>query len=359
MGNPPRWVRYFFFLSLLNIFGISSFNYLVDPHGFNKFISLAGFNTIKLSNTDQTIRFKLPKLISHNWDNIMLGTSRIGVMDNNIVSKYLGGSTFNLSVPSASIEVHHDVFLYASKHNKIKNLIYGIDFFAFNKNKMEMADYLEFKNKIKNYKKISLTSFYFNTYTFWKSIKLAARNILGIMPKGVYFHENGMLTLDVAGRKYDQDLSTKTKTVFKRNYFYKNYVFSSDEITSLKKIITHCKKQNIQIYAYIPPLYVDHFNAFSTSQLWDKFELFERNVAKITSFIDFNGHNTITIDQNNFQSSHHLKREKTELVMARLFSGGEGFYPKGFGVLVSEGNIKNHLEDLKKQIQPFDLGSPG
>ena len=91
------------------------------------------------------------------------------------------------------------------------------------------------------------------------------------------------------------------------------------------------------------------------SEHFDEFELFKKELVKITDFIDFTGHNTIATNKNNYWDSSHLRVETTEVVMAKIFNDKSVEVPEDFGVLVTKDNIDEHLENLRKQIKEYDL----
>lgn len=45
----------------------------------------------------------------------------------------------------------------------------------------------------------------------------------------------------------------------------------------------------------------------------------------------------------------------TEQIMAKIFNDKVVDVPKDFGVLVTKENINEHLENLRKQIEEYDL----
>ena len=80
------------------------------------------------------------------------------------------------------------------------------------------------------------------------------------------------------------------------------------------------------------------------------------SIVEITDFIDFTGHNTITENKNNYWDSSHLRKEFTEIVMAKIFNDRSIKVPDDFGILVTKANISKHLEYVKSQIKNYDLG---
>ncbi len=315
-----------------------------------------------------TARFKSQILSNNDFDAIMLGTSRIGVMDPNVVNQYLNTKTFNLEYPGSNAQIQNKFFKYAHHFNKdIKYLIYGIDFMAFNKNRTTKNDFVEFydlETKIENKEKISNFELYFNIDTFISSAKLTVKNIFGKQKtEAQYLSTNGMRDYinnieELKNGTFDLDKKIKQSIqgYFRENdAIYKNYEFSYEFFNYFKDILKFCEDNNIKVFVYIPPMYSDHFDAIAEAGYFDEFELFKRELVKVTNFIDFTGHNTISTNKDNYWDSSHLRKELTQTVMARVFNDKNFNLPNDFGVLVTKDNIDKHLITIRKDIQDYDL----
>lgn len=369
--KSTKWIKIFFGLFLFGVLFIGGINYIVDPYGFNNRFKIDRINLKKYSNTSMTTRFKTNILETGNYDTIMLGTSRIGVMNPNVVNNYLNSKTFNLEYPGSNTVIQNKLFKYANHFNEIKYLIYGIDFMAFNENRIIKNDFKEFydlESKIDNFKKISNYDLYFNSETFLKSIKLVINNILNKQKsEPIYLSENGMrdyknfIEDNQKGiLKLDEEIDSSIKGYFRvNNGIYKNYKFSYEYLEYFKNTIEFCRKNDIKIFVYIPPMYSEHFDALNSASYFDEFELFKKELVKITDFIDFTGHNTISTNKYNYWDSSHLRVEMTETVMAKIFNDKSVDIPKDFGILVTKDNIDEHLENLRKQIVEYDLSKLG
>ncbi len=362
--NEKKWIKVWFtIIILIPLVGI--FNYVVDPYGFNNFITINRINSEKNSNTMLTTRFKSKILENGNFNTIMLGSSRVGVMNPEIIDKYLGGKTFNLAYPGSVTEIHNKLFFYALKYNDIKNIIYGIDLLSFNESRVVKNDFQEFyelQKKIENKEKISNFDLYLNIETFKKSMKLLIENILGTKETKIIYLSNGMRDhlhfikeLENGMFDFNKEVNKEIKHYYLPGGMYKKYNFSYDYLEYFQKIIIFCRKNNIKVWVYIPPTYSDFFNALQPAGYFDEFELFKNELVKITDFIDFTGNNTINKDKNNYWDGAHLKQELTEVLMSKVFNDKSAKVPKDFGVLVTKDNIDEHLSNLRGQIDSYDL----
>lgn len=363
--KSTKWIKIFFGLSLFGALLVGGVNYIVDPYGFNNFINIDKFNSKKYSNTAITTRFKTKILQNRDFDAIMLGTSRIGVMNPIVVNKYLNSNTFNLEYPGSNTVIQNKLFKYANYFNNIKYLVYGIDFMSFNENRKINKHFLEFNDfieKIENNEKISNIDLYFSIDTFLKSIKIVIKNILGIQNQEVLYLKNGMRDYQNYIEQemknifnFEEKKNNSIKGYFQKNGIYDDYTFSYKYLEYFKDTIEFCKKNNIKVFVYIPPMFSEHFDAINASGYFDEFELFKKELVKITDFIDFTGHNTISTNKNNYWDSSHLRVETTEVLMAKIFNDKSVEIPEDFGVLVTKDNIDEHLQNLRKQIKEYDL----
>ncbi|PHS36987.1 MAG: hypothetical protein COB07_11715 [Sulfurovum sp.] len=362
--NRKKWIITWFILTaMIPLAGI--FNYLVDPYGLNNFIIINKINSKKNSKTTLTTRFKSKMLNNGNYNTIMLGSSKIGVMNPEIIDKYLGAKTFNLAYPGSVAEMQNKLFFYALKSNDIKNVIYGIDFLSFNESRVVKNDFQEFydlQNKIENKEKILNFDLYLNLETFGKSITLLVENILETkelepiyLSNGMRDHINYIEDLENKMYDFDKEVNREIKHYYGTGGIYKEYNFSYEYLKYFREIITFCRKNNIKVWVYIPPMHSDLFNALEPAGYFDKFELFKRELLKITDFIDFTGNNTINMDKNNYWDGAHLRQELTEVLMSKIFDDRSVKAPKDFGVLVTKDNIEEHLSNLREQIDSYDL----
>jgi len=331
-------------------------NYWVDPYGFNKERS---------KNTNFTTPFKANIVSHHHFDAIMLGTSKTGVMDPTVVNEMLEVETFNLSYPSSNTEIQNRLFKYTHHFNpNIKYLIYGIDFGCFNKNRHAQKHFTEFydqKETLEKREKISSFDLYFNFNTFTSSLKEIVEEE-NLEPQ--YISANGMLDYvnniqDLENGTYDlqKKIKQSIQVFFREEGIYEDYTFSYALLDEFKETLTFCKKHDIKVFVYIPPVYKDHFNAIKKAGYLDEFELFKRELAKITEYVDFTGNTALSRNQENYWDATHLKKELTRTIMRTLLDVNKSNRSHPLGTLVTQKNIESHLAALREETQEYDLES--
>ncbi len=365
MLSEKRWIKLWILLTLF-IPLIALFNYIIDPNGMNNKVHIPGVNVFKKTNTGYSYRFKLNSLIDNEYDTLMLGTSRIGVMNPEVVSHYTKGKTFNLEAPASITEIHYKLFMYALKYNNIKNLVYGIDFMAFNRSRTLKKTYPQFNqlnNRIINKEKVSNYDLYFNLDTTESSFTVLYKNLMNKEIVTDRYLNNGMRVfypyIDRVKKgtySFDKRLHYSFHEYYNRvNGIYKDYKFSKEYLYYFSKIIEECKARNIKVWVYIPPMYSSFFDSISAVGYFDEFEKFKRELVKVTNYIDFTGHNTITNNKDNYWDGSHLRVKITSQIMARVFNDNSVDVPSDFGVFVTKENIEKHLKNLRAQVKDLNV----
>ena len=187
----------------------------------------------------------MPFLRKGGWDNLMLGTSRIGLMDTNVTDRYLGGKTFTMSLPGSAMPLQFDSFLYAIKFNNVKNIIYGIDFMTFNKNLKFNDDYVQFKDELQSFGEFHTYDIYFNIKTLKRSIDTIVNNSSDHPKLYAFYDENGMRHFPNFEQQFkngnfdiQNSINKHLKKYFSKNHgFYSNYEYSSEYMRMFKKIV--------------------------------------------------------------------------------------------------------------------------
>jgi hypothetical protein len=359
--NAFKWISIWFFLAAIIVLLVGLFNYIIDPYGFNQKILIPNVNIIKDDNTRFPIKNKIPFVRAGGWDNLLLGTSKIGVMNTQPVNKLLGGRTFNLSLPASSIPEQYDAFMYAIKFNHIKNVVYGIDFLSLNKNLKLSSDYIQFKEKLRSFDRIYNYDIYLNIDTLKTSFKDILNNRSADPKLHNYYSKTGVRHYDKfiqLSQKPNFDMERRIHELlqeFFRDWVYADYEFSFEYMDLFKKIVDYCHAHDINLYVYIPPMYVEHFYAIKEAGLKDEFNTFKKELAKVTNFIDFTGVNSVTKNPDLFWDSTHLRIEATSIVMNKVIKNRDTKGYEDFGVMVTKNNIEEHLKKQDLEYQKINL----
>ncbi|MDY0117093.1 MAG: hypothetical protein RBR59_05925 [Sulfurimonadaceae bacterium] len=259
--NPLRWIR----LLLVGLFLISTFifsvNFIVDPYNITKYNLLnIKFKFARDDRTEKTNYFISLK----PFDNIMIGSSRVYSINPAKVSEYLGGTTYNFGVGTATVEDHLGILLYLQKEKKLpKNVIIGVDFYTFNPDIPPNSYFL--KNKTLNF--LSYSSIeenylekFFSFDAFRASVKTLSNHFKN-KDKRSRFDENGWASAyeDYESRNLENDLVAARKEIQKEiPLMYSNLDYKAIDpkrIEYYERIRTICKENNINLYIFTTPLH--------------------------------------------------------------------------------------------------------
>ena len=122
-------------------------------------------------------------------------------------------------------------------------------------------------------------------------------------------------------------------------------------IEDIKALIQVAKANQVRLIFFINPLYK---YAYLDSGP-DDFNLFKREMSRITEFYDFSGLNSITTDGYYYYEQSHYRTRTGDMILACIFGDTSVDVPADFGVLVTTENINRHLTDLRQQIER-DIG---
>ena len=127
-----KFTKRFIILILALLLSVLSFNLIIDPY------SMTSYNLLKIPNkfARDDRKEKVAKLYTDlHYDNMLFGSSHVYSMNPLVLTKYLGGNSYNAGVGTARIEDHLGFLYYLERINKLpKSIFIGLDFYSFNIN---------------------------------------------------------------------------------------------------------------------------------------------------------------------------------------------------------------------------------
>ncbi|MBE0514928.1 DUF1574 family protein [Sulfurimonas sp.] len=352
-------------ITLLSIlaafFATILFNFIIDPyHVFNtpKFEKI---NAIK----NHTINHGMSKFYTAKLANptvLLIGTSRTAHMHPKYLQKYFSNEKiYNLAVPGSGIASQRNNIEYFIKHHKIKAIVYGVDFFAFNPtnntpNSKEEGRYTD--DFTKDYMDSLLS-----IRTLRKSIKTLGDNI-----KGKYQHldyaigwdtyENDYLHIEKDGIPYIEAKTSKELQMLSTQNKHFNYApfkeASSIEkpLEDIEKIVQLCKENDIALHMFISPIYSEIVDLIYSREYGKSYHHWKNELAKYGSVYDFSGYNSITTDVSNYIDGSHYQTKLAPLMFAKMFHDKSVDVPNDFGTILTVQNIDKMLttqEEIARQ----------
>lgn len=362
--NYKIWALSFVTLNLI----ICLIMVLTDPYRLMPFqMTIPGINNIKPRLYDYQRYIKLFDIAYQKPRTIILGSSRVlwGIDPKNaFLEKYK--PVYNAGVLGPPMYEVREYFFHALKNQpELKRVILALDFYAFN-SKFDNRDLILKDTFGKNWQEILQTrrELVFDFPAFVETF------VDSLMHKHVKsLREDGRLTpdpledrelykeffavLDEPKADTTKEGKAKDKTVEKktmRNELYQPFHLSKIDLAALKEIIDTCKKRNIELYIYLPPVYNNtELVDFHSLNLWRDYQSFQRYLARLSPFWDFTSWNEIVMNKKNFIDGSHHTFAIGKMVLDRIMGHPDPEAPSNFGRYVTAANVDTHLKILQQE----------
>lgn len=350
--HPRRWVVIVLAAIIVLIALVITTNCVMDVYGILK--------------SDFTLQFREPNknFIKTNfllknkdkYDSYLFGSSRINAID---VKKITTGRYYNMTYSEGVPEEHlNNVKFLLQKGVLINSIMVGLDDFSYRVDpKIHLFDLLRqphpaisgkswltfFSEYFIKIKKIFPDLKDYLRNTFRKKNKADKQIIFDMFDTG--------RTLCVG---CDEEIQRDPEKYRRDPKFKKPFHYDGDNLqntlVSLQELIALTKKNNIQVTIFINPIH--HTTYLDTNmQLFLKFK---RELAKITSYYDFSGLNTITIDNIYYHETSHYRQMVGDMMLKRMFGYPAVAVPADFGILVNRQNVDEHLKRLHRQVASLE-----
>ena len=384
-----------FSYSLLVLALLALFNFIVDPYGIFNSVHVKGVNYPKsvAQNHEKMVKAYLVSEIRPRA--VALGTSRVGFGIDPGSSRWDGpGPRFNLSLADGDVYVTRRFLEHAIAINPPKQVVIGLDFFAFNAKRKTAHDYSENllavngvgKNNADYKSNIILSSVmtYSTLKNALKALKTSRQDRIQVINS-----ETGMRQFAMHGDIYqndelfelpEMDYLDNAYTAFqghagfyigekyligdKKEYSFEDALSGNSALDEFLKIVQLSKANDIALYAFISPTHAWHMEEIRSIGLWPLFEQWKRELVNIMEqeyegsryhLYDFSGYNSITsLDvpegrMREYKDSSHYLPVVGDLVLSRLFGRNSEGVPEEFGRRLTGGNLESVLGLIRKE----------
>jgi hypothetical protein len=326
--KTKRWLLSVALLSLIMSFFIFTINYIVDPYNITKYNLLD--IKYKFARDDRTEKLNYFKTLDR-FDNILIGSSRVYSINPEVVTKLIGGSTYNFGVGTATIEDILGIVKYLEKNHKLpKNLIIGIDFYTFNPDlppnkyflKNKELNFLSYANYQENY-----ISKFFSLDAFRASIK-TLRNHFSTKNAIPRFKKNGWggIYQDYAKKSIDLNFIYEKKELNKnKTLFYSDFKYSSIDkkriayLEEVKKIVA---ENHINLFIFNTPLHPIVLNIMKTDKnLKLALKEFLLYLNTFENFVNLYDDKDIYNNLKNFDGATHTSANAGDMILYKVLKG--------------------------------------
>lgn len=324
-----QYKKYFILSVLLTSFifvsGIA-IRYIIDPVGINNKVNLGLYKDVALA-------YRIQKFVELNEvkpNSIILGGSRAHYLNPKDLEKYTHDKVYNLGLTYATLEEQYYFLKYSIDHFAIKNVVIGLNLYPFSEklednksdfDKTLFEDGFTILKQIKHYLSLPLIKYlkyaYENKYTepFYKDGAITAYH-QSIVLQDHTWEDRKKSSLDGYYRKYNEYLE-----------------WGDTQFEYYRKMVQLCKDNNINLKVFTTAIHVSQLNILKDVNKMDIFYKWKDELAKIYPYYDFMTENSITINDDNYIDTSHIKQEFGYLYFARIFEDSSVDVPKDFGIL--------------------------
>jgi hypothetical protein len=282
-----------FFIAIVLLISVAicmvfAFNYVVDPYNFNRRFHFGLAKNIVSYKTNYQL-FKIAEYKNAPCPNIMLGDSRGNAFDPKYISNISGKCFYNFSYPGGTMSEVFDTFwLLLTKHPlKEVYITFGFDLFINTEKRASIKDTL--------YLTDNKTTYYLSTFT----TKMSAKNILNKL-KGNTEKAN---TPPPGTKEY----YWKYKLWSVGNFKYQHAIYPADTVRELIKMKNFCDKNGVKLTFIIVPSHTDFQGLVDKFGIRNEYNRYKKDLASISTTIDFDYKNSFTTDKNTFGDPAHFK----------------------------------------------------
>lgn len=320
----------FFILSVLLIIllfvsGIAV-RYIIDPVGINNKVNLGLYKDVALA-------YRIQKFVELNEvkpNTIILGGSRAHYLNPKDLEKYTNDKVYNLGLTYSTLEEQYYFLKYSIEHFEIRNVVIGLNLYPFSEKLEENSsdfDKTLFEDGFTIFKQIK----HYLSLPLFKYLKYAYEN-----EYTEPFYADGAITA------YHQSIVLKNHTWEERKKnsydgYYKKYTsyleWGNSGFEYYKKMVDLCKDNNINLKVFTTAVHVSQLKILEDINKMDIFYKWKDELDKIYPYYDFMTENSMTINNDNYIDTSHLKQELGYLYFARMYDDKTVNVPKDFGIL--------------------------
>jgi len=345
-----KWIKLFFLISSIIYFSVFLVNYIIDPFGvFN-----SKFFEKEFQENERFIKVDFLEKNRNKFNGLMFGSSRIGTTPPSLIESYIPNSKFyNFTLSSANFYDYEKHLAYFIKEKyPIKYLYLQIDIENMIRYGAVESDYLRKPHPYVNNKSL------FNYYLSYLG-GFFPSNIIGKIRKNIN-DLNPTVSILETGNWYkpikDKALAEsceeyiKSEPTFNTKYNRTiDYSQRNKNIEALKRIKKMTDINGISLIVFTTPHNKNMMDKFIIKDYF----LFLRDIASITSYYDFSGYNSVTVNNCNYYEFSHYHKEISKLISAKIFNDQSIIIPSDFGHFVNKENIDLHIDMLKHQIESY------
>lgn len=341
-------------ITLLLLISIGTFNYIIDPYGYNHIFHL-NINAKKRVQNERHDKFKL--LLEYpQIESFIFGSSRGLRLNPDIITSLTEDETLNMAFCSASADEYYLYIKYLIETRKVKRIVIALDLFAY-ADGYQSNDTLpeSLLTHFHQSNKPRLSS-YLNYETLTDSIKTIKINRNPSQSKNDYY------TLHGENIRIEYLEATQNKTALKV-YTQKNVIdnppywntrkdtLATDRLAQLSEIKKLCNQRGIKLDLFMSPLWIKQITMKQNKFFLQK-TLLKYIVQNIQPVWDYNGITAINTDPYAYEDQFHFSCITGESILTEIITGKPSI-ESYTGTYITQQNITTYLNEVDQRLDTY------
>lgn len=352
MKNTKQWIAAFFIILAVGIGIFMATNFFVDPTGY--FSVERGADEVDANGYTRAAKSKYIKKHADEYDAVVLGGSKSGVLSTELLSEYTGKNYYNFYFAYGCFA---DFLTYTQYLIETA----GVEEITLHLSSIEVQKYnREDTNEIYEVPAVVNGNFLDKAL---ETLNYLCRNItssIEYLMEGQDELEKGMDSLITGERNYSYPYSLMEEDwdAYVDEYVLPRYqqnlrpLFERDpsvpaieqNIEAMRQIKEICDENGVTLKVVIGPTFLAEIYKFEGEAYYD----YLRELVKITDIWDFSGFIPENLNPYNFVNEGHYNNTVADLIVNIMYGKAER---EGFGVVLTQDNIEEYLEERKADYE--------
>lgn len=349
--KSKRWLCVFFLLFFAGMGGYMAINYHFDPLGY---FTVQKEEPYYRSNIyTRAIKSEYVTKNADNYDAVIIGGSKSGVLSTKLLSQYTGKRYYNFYFNKGNFSDYLAYSRYLVEHTNISEITLHLSGFEVNAYKPGSGTVLQIPalvsgnswNRLTEYCSFLLTDL--NTLreninkgtddSLLDDITNGERNRLRSYKKMLADPEKYIL------RNVTVNFNKHLKKMFQQKKASSAPAYE-DNLNALRQIKTLCEENNVTLNVVIGAGFIGERDSYEG----DRYYAYLNELVTITDVWDFSDFNDINMNPYNFVNRKHYNNNVADLMVNTMY--GQYSY-EGFGIYLTKDNINDYLKERKTKFE--------
>lgn len=347
MKESKKWIITFFVIVAVGTAAFMTTNFLVDPTGY--FSVERGAEAVNANGYTRAAKSKYIKKHADEYNAVVLGGSKAGVLSTELLSEYTGKNYYNFYIAYGCFA---DFLTYGEYLIKTA----GIEEITLHLSSIEVQKYSRADvNEI--YEVPAVVNGNAGALLL-ENLNYLCRNIesaIAYMREGNTEQERGMDSLADGERDYSYPYSLMEQDMdaYLKKYVLPRYkkglkkLFDGKEpsmpaleqnIEAMKQLKALCDENGVALKVVIGPTFLAEIYKFEGESYYN----YLRELVQIVDMWDFSGFIPENLNPYNFVNEGHYKNAVADLMVNTMYGKAQ---KEGFGVLLTRDNIEEYLAE--------------